>query len=191
MSIAIYGGAFNPIGGHHIKIANEVLKYVDKVILLPGYQSLSGKQLLDGKHRLNMCNLAIKNNNNIIVSDFEIKNKLINSPIEIMKSFLNDYLTIYLNDYKNYDKVYFVMGVDNALNIDKWKNKDESLQLMPYCVISRPDYIVPHGAWFLSKPHMYISSIHDDRSSTKARLYKTTDYLDDDVLLYINKHKLY
>src|SRR5271156_2510983 len=92
MKTALFSGAFNPIGKHHMKMVNETLKHVNKVIIMPVYKSMSAKVLVSGNHRLNMCKLAVRNNedNNVSVSDFEIKYKIDNSPINIIKKFINE-----------------------------------------------------------------------------------------------------
>jgi nicotinate-nucleotide adenylyltransferase len=185
MKTALFSGAFNPIGKHHMKMVNGSLKHVNKIIIMPVYKSMFAKVLAPGEHRLNMCKLAVKNNedNNVSVSDFEIKNKLSTSPINIIKKYINE---------TNTKIDYFVMGIDNALNIDKWYKKDESINLFHYIVFNRPNCIVSsNDMWFMNHPHIFITDMHDARSSTMARQMKTIQFLDQDVLEYIDKNSLY
>lgn len=185
MKTALFSGAFNPIGKHHMKIVNRALKHVNKVVIMPVYKSMSGKVLESGEHRLNMCKLAVKNNkdDNVSVSDFEIENKLNDSQINIIKKYMNN---------TNTKIDYFIMGIDNALNVDKWEKKDESLNLFSFIVFNRPNYIAPsNDIWFMKHPHIFVIDMYDNRSSTMARQTKTISLLDQDVLEYIDKHSLY
>jgi len=38
---------------------------------------------------------------------------------------------------KNYDKISFVIGADNLLTLNKWKNIDELKKLIDFLVVSR------------------------------------------------------
>lgn len=190
--IALYGGAFNPIAKHHVVITNKILEVVDEIIIIPAFKSLYDKQLESGHHRLNMCNIAIKNNNNnkISISDFEITNKLSGTFYDIIKLYLNKYK-------KENEKYYFIMGIDNALNIDKWQDKEKSLNLLPFIIVPRPNYILPNeNMWFMKQPHIFVNSdIWEYGSSTKAReeykIYKDTSLLDPNIIDYIKNNKLY
>lgn len=188
MKVALYSGSFNPIGKHHIRIANETLKYVNKIVIMPVYKSLSGKILESGEHRLNMCRLAINenknaSNNNISVSDFEIKNKLVDSPIDIIQKYM-----------KEVGKIdYFVVGIDTVLNFDKWIKKEEILKSSPFITFSRPNYQIPstNDTWFMKYPHIFVDNFNDERSSTMAKKEKSIEFIEPSVLDYINRNALY
>lgn len=188
MRIALYGGAFNPIARHHILIAEKILEHVDSVCFIPAYKSASGKTLVEGNHRIAMCELVCSTNKRFTVSDFEIKNRLTGSPFDIITKFLH------VND-KNKNKYYFAMGLDNALNTNQWVDSEKSLKLLPYIVVARSNYFVPQDAWFTKYPHIFIDNINLLGSSTKAKSeyieHNTTNLLDYAVLNYIKKHELY
>ena len=79
MKIGILGGSFNPIHNMHLKIANYLIenKYLDKIIFVPTGDKYSYKtHMLEADKRLIMINLAIKDNPNILSSDYEIKNQI-------------------------------------------------------------------------------------------------------------------
>ena len=80
MKIGIFGGSFNPIHNMHLKIANYLIenKYLDKIIFVPTGDKYSYKtHMLEADKRLIMINLAIKDNPNILSSDYEIKNQMV------------------------------------------------------------------------------------------------------------------
>lgn len=195
--IGLYSGAFNPIANHHIAIINYLLinNIVDKIVLIPVYKSLNDKKknLVSGVDRINMCNIAIKYLNimNVSISDYEIVNGLTNS-YDIMKYYVNEL-------FKN-DDCYFIMGLDNAINVDKWNNKDEALNLLPYIIIPRnidnhmiKDY---KDEWFNKDPHIYIKdfvTINSSSSQAKNEYINSgrTELLNDDVIKYIKENGLY
>ncbi|MFQ9784942.1 MAG: nicotinate-nicotinamide nucleotide adenylyltransferase [Ruminococcus sp.] len=75
MNIAIFGGAFNPIHKAHTTLAENVLKEcnVEKVIFRPTFISphKSMQYAVPFEHRVNMCKIATKDNDNFIVSTLE------------------------------------------------------------------------------------------------------------------------
>lgn len=190
--VAILGGAFNCVGKHHIDIANHVLNYVDEIWLTPCFLSMTGKILEDAQHRLNMCEIAIKNNNRkeIILCDFEIKNKLHDESCNIIEKFLQEYSN-------PNTKFYFLIGIDNALSINTWENWEQLIEMISFIVVPRKGYKDdPNITWFRKSPHIFIEDmIPSDSSSTEIRndLKKlgTCSKIDPDVLKYIKNNGLY
>lgn len=191
--IALFGGSFNPIAKHHINIANELLNYdIDEVWIMPCYESINKKKKLESsEHRLNMCNIAIINNDSkkIKICNFEIENKLLDSPNEIMIEFLK----YYKNDS---NKFYFVMGADNANNIHNWIDSEKAFNLLPFIIIPREGYDIKKDIWKKESPHIYINNFNIVLgSSTQFRedfkKDKTSELIDRDVLKYIKENNLY
>lgn len=139
MKIGILGGAFDPITRGHIDVAKHVLNSevgIDEVWILPCYESMTKKQLKNSYHRLQMCQLAIKNepNYNIKICDFEIKNKLCCPTYDIILKF-----------YESFDKentYYFIIGMDNAIKIKSWENYQKLLEIMSFIVVSRMEELL-------------------------------------------------
>lgn len=191
LKVAIFGGAFNPIGKHHIEIANSLLFIFDEVWITPCYKSITGKVLEDSEHRLKMCKLAIENNgkDKIKLCEFEIKNKLFDESSIILENFLTS--------HSNFNRrFYFIIGIDNALTINTWKDWEKLIKLIPFVVIPRKGYNFDGYSWFTEAPHIYLKNIEEnDLSSTKIRndLMKnnTSDLLDADILKYVSDHNLY
>lgn len=193
MKIAIYGGAFDPIGKHHLSIANQIisLNIVDEVWIMPCYQSMKNKQMVSAFHRLEMCQIAITSNNNnkIKLCDFEIRNKFTLSSLEITRLFLEYY------QKENY-QFYFLMGADNAISVNSWPNYQSSLQLIPFIIVPRRGYELSPNLWCFMEPHLVINNIsYQDNSSTQIRSElksnKQSDLLFQKVNLYIKNNNLY
>src|SRR5437867_906901 len=115
MRVGLYCGAFDPIGNHHIECAIQLLNYVDRVLIIPDYVSLSGKKIININHRIEMCQLAladalinIKHVNRILVSKFQVENQCTTTQelLQLIKQEFKD------NDY------YVAIGVDNAMLIN-------------------------------------------------------------------------
>ena len=187
--IALYGGAFNPIGKHHIDIANNLLKYniVDEVWLVPCYVSMSKKQLIIPEHRLQMCQIAIQCNNNprIKLSDFEIKHKLIDSSYEIIKKMYQEMP----------DKKFFLLiGSDNAININRWPNAEKLINEIPFIVVPRPNSPLDSD-WCLKLPHYYLQDFPISSNSSTEIRNKINDsnvvkLVNNEVLAYIKLYNL-
>jgi nicotinate-nucleotide adenylyltransferase len=192
IKIAIYSGSFNPIGKHHLNIANAVTKLgmVDEVWIMPCFRSMSNKKLEYEIHRLNMCEIAIRNNGNdkVKLCDFEISNKLVEQSFDIFSKFLGEY------DQTN--KFYFIIGADNAIAINTWKDYAKLINLIPFIVIPRPDYDVPSNSWCYNEPHIYLEDVvADNASSTLIRqnikLNGESNLVTNGTDAYITNHKLY
>ena len=190
MKIAIFGGSFNPIGNHHIDIANKLCNIVDEVWLLPCYKSTTGKKLESDSHRINMCNLAITKSGNpkIKLCLFEIDNKSDGKTYNVLKSFKKTFDTVS-------NKYYFVIGMDNALSINTWDDWTKLINKYPFIVLNRIGYISDTVDWFTKYPHIYASNIMTlDGSSTKIRNDLNNDVIPDidtDVYDYIKTKELY
>jgi len=192
--VAILGGSFDPIHIGHIMMVyyTSKLNIFDEVWIMPCYKSAWGKELTDHKHRLKMCQLAMKYINlitkgNIIrVSDYEIKNKITGRTHIILD-----------NLKKKYNDITFslVIGQDNADNINKWHNYKEIIKQYQFVVLPR-DNKKPEK-WYLKKPHIYIKDLLPNISSTEIRkglddnFSKYTRYIPQDVWKYILDENIY
>lgn len=185
MKIGVYVGSFNPVHLGHIKIVNYLLEnYLDKVIIIPTGNYWDKVDLISIDDRINM--LKLFENENIII-DTENNNIL--------------YIYEILNNLKKkYNNLYLIIGADNIINFDKWKNYEE---LLTYnlVIINRDDIDTPYYLNKLNKKDKYIiteSLPNIDISSTYIRnCIKDNNYegldnkIDKKVLKYIKEKKLY
>ena len=179
MRLGIYVGSFNPVHIGHIDVVNYLLKekYVDKVLIVPTLNYWNKTNLIDIKHRINMLkifesiNIKIDNKNNKYIYTYELLNKL----------------------SKEYDdELYLIMGADNIIEFDKWKNYKELLKYKIIIVnrdnIDIEKYIRKYNTnnFIVVDNYKYI-----DASSTEIRNNLNSEYLDERVRDYINKNELF
>ena len=192
MKIGIFGGSFNPPHKMHKKIAIELIKkhYVDKVIFVPtGSKYKYKNNLLSDKVRLEMLELMCRDNNNLEVSDYELKEHVV---------YTYETLNYFRNKYKD-DEIYFICGTDNLSYIDKWKKGEDILSNNKLLVIKRntDDINILLEKYKDYKDNIIVTEIEENEiSSTKIRemIYnnkRAEDYLDESVYSYIRENNLY
>lgn len=188
LKVGILGGSFNPITIGHISQANAILSNsnLNEIWLMPTYYPFYNKTLADPKHRIKMCELAIKNEKNIKLCTLECDNALTGGTYKT--------LNILTKMYPNF-KFYFCVGMDTAQKILKWKHSDELIHTHPFIVIPRGGYPKPTGnEWFFKKPHQYLDIIPITVSSTDVRenikLGQKKD-INDEVYEYAKTYDLY
>lgn len=201
--IGILGGGFNPVSKGHIQIAQLVLAKtnLDKVWLMPCYDHRFKNDLVNSIHRLEMCELVCQNFTNIEVSNYEIENKLNGS--------VYDLINLLSKDYSKDFEFSFIIGSDNVITFDKWKNAKQLKKITKFITVPRQGIKIPQGiSWYKKSPHVYL----DEKdaiikvSSTEIRILLSgwrkgtlsekqlnmlNDKIDDNVLSYIKQNNLY
>ena len=192
MKIGIFGGSFNPPHNMHTDIANYIInqQYVDKVIFVPtGSKYAYKNNLVEEEHRLNMLQILSDKNKNIMVSDYELKSEVVYT-IDTLK---------YFKELYPGDEIYFICGLDNFSYIDKWKNGEEILNNYKIIVINRAGNNLNEllDKFNEYKENIIVSNMEmKDISSTYIReniedIAKVRDFIDKDVLRYIQENNLY
>ena len=129
--IGLFGGAYDPIHNGHLMIANDLIKKLglDEFIFIPTGISVTEKNLTPAKHRLQMINLALTNKK-MKVSTFEVEESLGSK-----KSFTFDTLKYF---FKKSNAInFFIMGSDNFLKINTWKNWEKLLNYAHIILVDR------------------------------------------------------
>jgi len=195
--VAIFGGAFDPITKGHIQTAQFVLKTsgeFDEIWLMPAFESLSGKNMVSGEHRLAMCELAAKSDGRIKVFDFEIKHSMAGETYNLFKRMLLD------KEMTSHYNFSMVIGLDNANIFNSWVNFVELERLVRFVVVPRKGIERdPNVDWYLKEPHIFLNFENTvmEISSTKVReglrskFPGMTEGLDNNVYDYIKQHNLY
>ena len=179
MKLGIYMGSFNPPHKGHIAIVNHLINhhYVDKILLVPTLSYWDKKDLVDIKHRIKM--LKYFENENIVVDSKHYKYIY---TYELMNELKQEYPD---TDFS------IIMGADNIIHFDKWKNYQELLKYN-IIIINRDNINVLK---YLKKYNGNFTIIEDFKpiniSSTEIRKNISSEYLDKKVIDYINKNKLY
>ena len=200
IKVAIFGGAFDPITKGHILIINTLLeqKLVDQVWICPCHQHQFNKKMCDIHHRIKMIKIATRHNRKVAIkfkpSYIYILNYENVSTYDFIKNLsIEPNISIY--DFS------MVIGLDNALNFEKWKNFKELQELIKFIIIPRKGYNLDENVdWFLKAPHIYLSTIEIISSSsteirnilmTKQSSLLLNNLLDKKVYNYIIENKLY
>lgn len=180
MKIGIYVGSFNPVHIGHIGIINYLISsnIIDKAIIVPTLNYWNKNNLIDIKHRINM--LKYFEDDNIKIDDKH--NKYI---------YTYELFRVLSKEYYN-DELYLILGADNIIDFDKWKNYEELLNYK-IIIIGRNNidvnkYIEKYNSNNFITMNNYKSI---DISSSEIRNNLDSEYLDKRVYEYILKNDLY
>jgi nicotinate-nucleotide adenylyltransferase len=131
--IGLFGGTFNPIHLGHLRAAQEVLEHfeLDKIMFIPSAlpPHKQTHHLTDAEDRLEMIRLSVRNCPEFEVSDAELKRP--------GRSYTIDTVHYFRSALPN-AKLYFIIGMDAFLEIDKWKSYQELFSLISFIVMARP-----------------------------------------------------
>jgi nicotinate-nucleotide adenylyltransferase len=165
--VAIFGGAFNPITLGHLRVAKVLIERLPdfEIWLSPTYESTLNKTMLDPKHRIEMCKLAVQKFSKLKVFDYEIHHKVSSGTLDFYKKLKENTL------YKNYD-FYFVIGMDQANNIDKWVNSIVLINAVKFIILPREGE-KEKSSWYKNFNHIFIDKPDQRKiSSTVVRKNK-------------------
>ena len=180
MKLGIYPGSFNPPHKGHKMVCDYLIKnnYVDKIIIIPTMNYWDKQNLIDISDRINM--LRFYENSNITVDT-----NYNNYPYTI--NIMEKLESIYSND-----ELYLIIGADNLINLDKWKDYQKLLKYK-IIIMNRNDikineylYKYPNNNFIIVKDFPYINI-----SSSEIRNKLNNKYLDRDVINYIKNNNLY
>ena len=132
MKTGIFGGTFNPFHNGHLSLLcrmREALS-LDRVIVIPTAlpPHKDGSPVIEGYHRIEMCRLAVKDLENVFVSDMEIARG--------GQSYTVDTLRMLCTQYPN-DELYLMVGGDSYLQLGTWYCSDEIYRLATVVGIAR------------------------------------------------------
>jgi nicotinate-nucleotide adenylyltransferase len=129
-SIGIIGGTFNPVHFGHLITAQAVkeIRHLGKIIFIPCNISPHKKDILDENpvNRYYMIQRAIEGIDGFEVSDYEINKGGISYTIDTLKEFK-----------KKYSDIELIIGFDNLLKFDSWKEPENILELAKLVVMKR------------------------------------------------------
>lgn len=132
MNIGLFGGSFNPIHNGHVRLAKSLLQEaaLDEVWFLVSPQNpfKQDQQLLDDDKRLQLVRLALKEEPQLIASDFEFH---LPKP-----SYTWNTLQALEQEYPE-RKFTLLIGGDNWEAFDKWYRYEDILKRYPIIVYPR------------------------------------------------------
>lgn len=158
MEIGFFGGSFNPIHVGHLIIAEHICNNagIDElwISVTPKNPLKADSSLLDEKHRVEMVKRTIKRFDKIKYCDIELS-----LPIP---SFTANTLRELCVRYPQHN-FSLIIGADNWLLFDKWREYDFILNNFKIIVYPRPGYEIdattlPKGVTLCNTPKIGISS---------------------------------
>lgn len=189
--IGVFGGSFDPPHKIHIELVEKAYDFLclDEIFFVPAKVSplKDGLHCASPYHRLNMLKIALKN--------FDKKYSIKTLELEREgKSFSYDTAKKFSEEYKD-TNFFWILGSDQLQILGKWYKIDELSKLVKFGVAERPNYSskieLPINIEIIKIPFE-----KSDVSSTKIRKelknnLKYFEYLNEDVIEYINKNNLY
>lgn len=190
MQIAIFSGSFNPIHLGHQKLAEYLLdkNFVDEVwfVVSPLNPLKDQVQQFDKRVRMDMVLAAVGNNNRMRVSDVEFAMPVPSYTIDTLKK---------LTELYPQHQFSLMIGSDNAVIFDQWKDYRQILETYPVLVYPRKGYDFSTVASQYPQMQLLDTPLYDI-SSTQIRemLRKGEDvsaWLHPEVMEYIEEKRVY
>jgi nicotinate-nucleotide adenylyltransferase len=188
MKIGLFFGSFNPIHTGHLIISTYITNFfTDKVwfVVSPQNPFKINSDLLGITKRILLVKSAIKNNNQLEVSDVELRLPL--------PSYTINTLTQLKASHPEHEYS-LIMGSDNLVTVSKWKSSDILLKDYEFLIYQRQGFAIepnnlPNNMRVVNAPFINISST-EIRELIKAK--KSIRYIvPDEVIRLIEKNKFY
>ena len=185
----IYGGSFNPIHNGHIFLAKKMLEQLglDEIwfVVSPQNPLKCSEILLDDERRLELVRLALKDERNMIVSDYEF-----HMP---KPSYMWNTLESLSFNYPDRSFI-LLIGADNWQRFDKWYKHEEILHKYKIAIYPRKNYYIndqklPDNVKVINTQLVNISS-----TQIRGRIRREEQFenlVPSDVADYIVKEGLY
>ncbi|MDR3626054.1 MAG: nicotinate-nucleotide adenylyltransferase [Ignavibacteriaceae bacterium] len=156
--VGIFGGTFDPVHIGHLITAQAVkeIRDLEKIVFIPAFISPHKVDYnnISAEHRLKMVQLSTEDIPYFEYSDIEIKRESVSYTIDTLRELK-----------KKYDKIELIIGYDNIIDFNTWKEPDEILKLADLIVLRRKTSVQPvtidkyfHSAIFVDTPAIEISS---------------------------------
>jgi nicotinate-nucleotide adenylyltransferase len=190
MKTGLFFGSFNPIHIGHLALANYFVEFTDInqvwFVISPHNPLKKKESLLPDHLRLEMVELAIKNDDRFTVCDIEFKMP--------KPSFTIDTLAYLTEKHPNREFV-IIMGSDGLSSFHKWKNYDQITRLYRRYVYPREtEYKIdfslhPNIMLVQDAPKIQISSSFIRQAVREGKNVKY--FLPEKVFEFIDKMNLY
>ncbi len=184
--IIVFGGTFNPVTKAHVKIAEKIEKEFkpEKIIILPTGDSYTWKKdFVSFFHRKEMLKL---------VFDREIYEIL---DLENVSNYQGTYQSLLKIKEEYETDVYFLLGADNLLYINKWINYKNIINEFKLIVVKRDNIFIEKyltNNFPDQKDNFKIVNCNLPLSSSSFRTDTTKkEIINEKVYKYILKNKLY
>lgn len=159
MRIGIFGGSFNPIHTGHTRLGQWLVRknYVDELWLMVSPLNplkQNSTELLPDGLRLQLAQLAVEGKAGLRVSDFEM---------HLPRPSYMVYTLAQLRQAYPQHEFLLIIGADNWLRFNQWRNSEEIMLHHRLLVYPRPGYALdtasmPQGVSLVATPLFNISS---------------------------------
>lgn len=186
MTIALFGGRFDPVHNGHIHVAKAVLKAgkAEEVWFVPDNTHQWNPIIASPQDRLNMLKLVLESD--MKVDDAAIRLGGMSETIYVYRRFRQKYPSI---------RFIFICGSDQLPTLRDWTYWTEIEQEIPFLVVAREGYPItdlPSNCTLLEDP-AYIPV--EDSATRIRKLIKErrsiTDLVSSQINSYIKSHNLY
>lgn len=197
--IGIMGGSFDPVHLGHINLAKDALVQadLDQILVIPaGKQPFKqDRKPASGHDRMEMLRIAFGDCPKINPCSYELDRD------EVSYTYLT--LRAMKEHFGDNGRIFFIVGTDSVLMLEKWMNSREILTEYSYVVGSRPGYrddelalCMDHLREEYGTELVKIENSRYDISSTEIRELAAegrslSHLVGEDVERYIKEHGLY
>ncbi len=193
--IGIFGGTFDPIHNGHLIMAENVKDqmHLDEVMFIPSRipPLKDAENISAPEHRLNMLRLAAKGSSSFKINDIELKmtgdepNYTVKTLLKLREEFSAEQV-----------KFYLIIGMDQLINLHKWKDPGKLFLLTEVVIINRPGYLIQQVENEYARRGIFVPVPNIDISATDIRFRirekRSIKYLvPEEVEEYIYKNNLY
>lgn len=196
MKIALFGGTFDPIHRGHLAVAYAAAEAykLDRIhfVLADTPPHKQAKPITPYKHRIAMLELALEGEDRFSASRMEERR----TKSRPEANYSIDTVHRFKQSMGKRDKLFFIIGMDSFLQLDKWKEPEALLAECEFIVVSRPGHAKTEAKpAFTGKVHL-LESVAVDISSTQireavAKGRALEDWVPATVAHYIKRHRLY
>ncbi len=195
MNLAIFGGTFDPIHKGHERVIRAVGKAMrmDRIFVMPTGDPphKTDVHITNAEDRLEMCRIAFTGFEKVTISDWEVNREGKSYSYNTVKGFHSLYPDA---------RLFFIMGSDQFLTLDKWYKIADMLQLcIPVCLTRTGDDLKAlnekatqmGGAILVKVKPIVVSSTEIRQMIAEDRWDDAAQYVSKDVLEYIRERGLY
>lgn len=153
MRIGLFGGAFNPVHNGHMEIARTAIREakLDKLIFIPTGNAphKAESKTVTRDDRMEMLLRALHGEENMEVSDYELRRSEVSYSAETVEHFRDAYPE---------DELFFLIGDDSYNSLDKWYQPHRITNVCTMLVFPREGAQVKPPAVLISMPKIEVSS---------------------------------
>jgi nicotinate-nucleotide adenylyltransferase len=132
--VGLYFGSFNPIHFGHLILANHIVENSDLnqiwFVVSPQNPLKTAASLLDNRTRFALVQSAIEGNDNFLASDIEFSLPVPSYTINTL---------VYLSEKHSNKEFVLILGEDNLVSFNKWKNYKVILDYYSLYIYPRRD----------------------------------------------------